>query len=31
MWNNDYKKQQYIFLPRDKIYNEIIDIIDNNL
>ena len=27
MWNNDYKKQQYIFLSRNKI----IKIIDNNL
>ena len=31
MWNNDYKKQQYIFLSRNEIYNEIIKIINHNL
>ena len=30
MWNNDYKKQQYIFLSRNEIYNEIIKIINHN-
>ena len=31
MWNKDYKKQGYVFLPREKIYEKVCNILESIL